>query len=67
MMLKVVPVVTAACRVQTTGQAVAFFVLSPFYDHANHNTASFDTFSEETTNLISTKVSIIGLGGKRPR
>jgi hypothetical protein len=48
--LKVVHIVTAACNVQTTGQTVAFFVLSPIYYHANHNTASFETLSEETTN-----------------
>jgi len=63
-MLKVVPIVTAACKFQTTGQVVAFFVLSPIYYHTNHNTASFDTFSEETSNPISTKVLITGLGGK---
>jgi len=64
MLLKVVPIVTAACKLQTTGQAVAFFVLTPIYYSANHNTASLDTFSEETTNPVYTKVLIIGLGGR---
>lgn len=59
-----ITIVNAAWKVQTTGQVVAFFVLSPIYYHTNHNTSSFDTFSEETTNPISTKVSIIGLCGK---
>jgi hypothetical protein len=49
MILKVVHIVTAVCKVQTMGQAAAFFVFSPIYYHANHNT-SFDTLSEETTN-----------------
>lgn len=50
MILKVVHIVTADCKVQTAGQAVAFFTLSPIYYHPTHNTASFDTLSEETTN-----------------
>jgi len=61
-MLKVVHIVTA--DVQTTGQAIAFFVLSPIYYHPNHNTESFDKLSEEATNPISPKVLIVGLGGK---
>lgn len=67
MMLKVVHIVTADCKFQTTGQAVAFFVLSPIYCHPNHNTASFDTLSEETTNPISKKVLDHRTGWERPR
>jgi hypothetical protein len=58
---------TADCKAQTTGQAVAFFVLSPIYCHPNHNTASFDTLSEETTNPISTKVLDHWTGWETPR
>jgi hypothetical protein len=50
MILKVVHIVTDACKFQTMRQAADFFVLSPIYYHANHNTTSFDTLSEETTN-----------------
>jgi hypothetical protein len=64
MMLNVVHIDAAGCNVQTTGQAVAFFMLPPIYYHPNHNTTSFDTLSEEATNPISTKVLTIELGGK---